>query len=106
VNQENTLPHFKVGDYVKIVTVGIVYEDGSLGKSGAKMRLQKADGTKVRDVPITDVVAATPKEIKQFKAEAVPGITPKEIIAREKKETEAFSGDLGVDEEGEPDEDD
>jgi len=109
VNQENTESKFKVGDFAKIEVTGIVYEDGTLEKSNGHIRIQRADGTKVRSVNPADIVPVTPKDIEKFQAEATVGMTPDEIIAREAEETathEAKHGDQGDKEGGEGEEED
>jgi len=84
---------------------GIVYEDGTLMKSGGHPRIQLANGNKVRHLRTGDeLVPATPEAIEKFQAEAIEGMTPDEIIARETAENEEHDhGDQG--EEGEEEED-
>jgi hypothetical protein len=70
----------KIGDYVSIT--GIVYEDGSNGD----VRIQIANGTKVKYLKPDVLSPASPAEIKKFQGEAVEGMTPEAIIDRETKE--------------------
>lgn len=76
---------FKVGDIVELVQlVGIVYERGA-----GRLRIQKPNGEKVREVPEAFTMLASPQSITQFKSEAIQGVSPEAIIAREKAELEA-----------------
>ncbi len=80
---QNEKTQYKVGELVKLNLVGIVYEDGSQHKSVGRMRIQTADGTKIRYLQPSWLEPATAEDAEKFKAEAIPGLTPEEIIERE-----------------------
>jgi hypothetical protein len=94
----------EIGDYVTTTftceagvehtVTGIVYEASNLNP-----RIQLANGRKIRSLDGTnELIPATQAEIHQYQAEALEGMNPADIIAREK-------GEQGEDESGE-DEDD
>ncbi|MDP2727323.1 MAG: hypothetical protein Q8P59_07240 [Dehalococcoidia bacterium] len=72
----------KVGDYVQLV--GIVYE-----VNGYTARIQIADGTKVLSLSTTVMCPASPAAIEAYWSEAIEGLTPEAIIAREAEEKAA-----------------
>jgi hypothetical protein len=95
--------HPSIGDY-KVVEglklTGIVYE-----VNWGTYRMQLADGTKVRDVKMGSVEAASPEEIKAYEAQAVEGMNPDAIIQREKDEKNAPYESDGSEDDKEEDDD-
>ena len=103
MNQVNTESKFHVGEYVTLT--GIVYEDGTLPKSGNHIFIQTSAGDKARRIRPEVVRPASDAEIEAFQAEAIEGINPEAIIAREAEENAAKGKFFEGEDEDEPEED-
>jgi len=88
---------FKVGDIVELV--GVVYEQTTFG-----VRIQRADGVKVRGLPADGFQPATPENVKVFQSQAIEGVSPEAIIAREAEEAAAREAAEKAKQEEEPEE--